>query len=195
MVSRQMAGENLVETVVGESHEWHGIIFDVERLTVRCPDDTLAARDIVRHSGGVAVIALDGEGRLCIVRQWRVALGRMTQEIPAGKLEPGEDPRDAARRELLEETGLVAKNLQHVYSLAGSPGFTDERTQIFLASGLTKTEAQPDEGEFLNMEWVHVSELARQAQEGGIEDGNTIVAILVASQILGIDAVRVDEAG
>lgn len=121
-------------------------------------------------------------------------MGRVTREIPAGKLERGEDPLEAARRELLEETGLVAERMQHIYSLAGSPGFTNERTQIYLASGLTATEARPDEGEFVNMEWADVAELAASAQAGDIEDGNTLVAILIASQILGIDAVRVDEA-
>ena len=103
--------DTLVETVLRTDHEWSGKIFSVEHLLVRLPDGSEGWREIVRHNGGAGVCVVR-DGCLCLVRQYRVALGRMTLEIPAGKIDANEDPAVCAARELTEETGLVAGRIE-----------------------------------------------------------------------------------
>lgn len=169
----------LTEEVVGSRQVWQGRIFSVETLGVRLPDGGTGSRELVRHHGGAGVCAVR-DGRMCLVRQYRVAFGRMSLEIPAGKLEAGENPADCAARELLEETGLVAGRLEAVAHAAGSIGFTDETTHIFLAHDLSCGTAHPDEGEFVDTVWVPVRDVVQAAHEGVIQDGKTIIAALVA---------------
>lgn len=185
MVERRDAVSRLEERTIAVHPEWRGVIFGVERREVELSDGSRARRDIVRHSGGVGVIALDDAGRLCLVRQWRICLDRATLEIPAGKLEPGEDPADAARRELAEETGVDPDTLEPFVTEYGSPGFTDECTRIFIARGLHHGESHPDEGELLDVTWTAVPELVSRVLEGEIQDAKTIIAIFAAASILG----------
>lgn len=100
---------SLAEKPLTEETTWTGRIFSISRLNVELPDGREAVRDVVRHCGAVAVVALTDDGRICLVRQYRTAIDRVTVEIPAGKLDPGEDPLDCAHRELLEETGYTAR--------------------------------------------------------------------------------------
>lgn len=169
----------LAERVESSQTRWTGKIFSTLTYDVRLPDGSLGYREIVRHHGGAGVCAVR-EGRICLVRQYRVALGRMTLEIPAGKLEEGEDPSVCASRELLEETGLVASRLEFVARSAGSPGFTDEATRIFLAHGLEAHPSHPDEGEFVDVVWLPVDDVVRAVHAGLIQDAKTIVSALVA---------------
>jgi ADP-ribose pyrophosphatase len=188
MGDRDDSGSRLEERTVAVHPEWRGVIFGVERRDVELPDGSRARRDIVRHSGGVGVIAIDEEGRLCLVRQWRICLDRVTLEIPAGKLEPGEDPADAARRELAEETGIDPDTLEPFVTEYGSPGFTDECTRLFIARGLHHGEPHPDAGELVDATWTPVPELVSQVLEGRIQDAKTIIAIFAAASLLGIPA-------
>ncbi len=173
------------ERIVESSTPWRGRIFSVELDKVELPDGGIGEREIVRHRGGACVAAVR-DGQICLVRQYRIALGRETLEVPAGKLEVGEDPLECARRELEEEAGLCAESLEQVATTAGSPGFTDELTRIFLARGLTQHEAHPDPDEFVECVWMPLSEAIGKIRSLEIQDAKTVVAILVAARELGM---------
>ena len=155
----------LFERVVSSDVEWEGKIFSVEHQRVELSDGSLDWREIVRHHGGAGVLAVR-DGMVCLVRQYRVALGRMTLEIPAGKVDPSE-PRDVcAGRELTEETGLVAERLELLAESYGAPGFTNEHTSVYFAHGLTQGDARLDDGEFLNVIWVPVDDAVEAIRLG-----------------------------
>lgn len=154
-------------------------VFEAQHLEVSTADGVLAPRFVVRHHGGVGVVAVRGD-RVCLVRQYRVALGRVTLEIPAGRLEPDEEPAQAAARELAEETGLVASGLRRLVRVFGSPGFTDEKTDVFLACGLVQGESCPDEGEFLRVTWLPVADVVQAILAGAIQDSKTVSGVLAA---------------
>lgn len=181
----RMTTASLEEKVVDDHEEWRGVIFEVDRLDVETPDGEMSRRDIVRHPGGAAVVALRSDGMICLVRQWRVAIGRQTLEIPAGKLERGEDPLDAARRELVEETGLVPGRIEPLVTVLGSPGFTDERTRVFLAQDLVESESCPDEGEYVDVVWMNVDDVLDAIRTGEIEDGKTVSGVLMLAHLNG----------
>ena len=169
----------LFERIVSADAAWEGKIFSVEHQRVELSDGSLDWREVVLHHGGAGVVAAI-DGRVCLVRQYRVALGRMTLEIPAGKVDPSE-PRDVcAARELTEETGLVAERLELLTESYGAPGFTNEHTSVYFAHGLIQGEAALDEGEFLNVVWVPVEDALDAIREGLIDDAKTVSGILAA---------------
>ena len=169
---------DLHEEPISSEIAWSGKIFDVERMQVRLPNGRTSVRDIVRHHGAVAIVALTETGKIALVRQYRASLGRVTVEIPAGKLEPGEDPLACARRELKEETGFVPGRIAYLTTIASSCGFSDELIHIYLATQLDFEGAQPDEDEFLNVDLVPVNELVDAVLDGKIEDAKTVVGAL-----------------
>ncbi len=173
----------LAEKPLTEDVAWTGRIFNVNRLQVELPDGRKALRDVVRHPGAVAVVALTDEGRICLVRQYRTALGRVTVEIPAGKLDPGEDPLECAGRELLEETGMVAEKMAFLTTIATSDGFCDELIHIYMATGLSFDKSSPDADEFINVDLVEVGELVDAVLDGRIEDAKTVVGALLCDAI------------
>ncbi len=173
----------LAEHVQTEDVAWRGRIFDVDRLQVKMPDGRMAIRDVVRHPGAVAIVALTADGKICLVRQYRTALGRVTVEIPAGKLAPGEDPLDCASRELMEETGLRAEQIAFLTTIATSCGFADELIHIYLATGLTQGTSSPDADEFINVDLVPLTELVDAVLDGRIEDAKTVVGALICDAV------------
>lgn len=173
----------LAEHPLTEDVAWTGRIFNVNRLQVELPDGRRALRDVVRHPGAVAIVALTEEGRICLVRQYRTALGRVTVEIPAGKLSAGEDPLECANRELLEETGMIAERMAFLTTIASSDGFCDELIHIYMATGLTFAKSSPDDDEFINVDLVEVSELVDAVLDGRIEDAKTVVGALLCDAI------------
>ena len=173
----------LAERPLTEDVAWTGRIFNVDRLRVQLPDGRNAIRDVVRHPGAVAVVALTDESRICLVRQYRTALGRVTVEIPAGKLAPGEDPLECARRELLEETGMEAEKIAYLTTIASSSGFCDELIHIYMATGLSFSKSSPDADEFINVDLVEVGELIDAVLDGRIEDAKTVVGALLCDAI------------
>ena len=175
--------ERLFERVAGRTRQWTGKIFSVDTLDVELSDGSHGYREIVNHHGGAGVVAVH-DGRVCLVRQYRVALGRMTLEIPAGKIDGSETGADCAARELSEETGLVAEELVLLGVSEGSPGFTNEHTEIFLARGLSQADEHPDEGEFVNTVWVGVDEAIAAVRAGLIRDAKTSLGLLLARDLL-----------
>ena len=169
----------LAEQVVDTERPWEGKIFSVEHLRVELSDGGLDWREIVRHNGGAGVVAVR-DGCVCLVRQYRVALGCMTLEIPAGKVDPAERRDVCAARELTEETGLVAERLELLTESYGAPGFTNEHTSVYFAHGISQGEARLDEGEFLNVLWVPVDDAVAAIREGLIQDAKTVEGILAA---------------
>ena len=169
----------LVERVVSGGSVFSGKIFEAEVLDVELSDGSHGYREIVRHHGGAGVVAVR-DGKVCLVRQYRVALGRMTLEIPAGKLEAGEDAGVCAARELAEETGLVAERLEPLARSWGSPGFTDECTRVYMAHGLTQGLEHPDEGEFVRSVWLPLEDVVAAIRAGLICDAKTIIGVFAA---------------
>ena len=176
--------DQLYEKTLSRTSEWEGRIFRVEKRLVEFQgpygQPMTGARELVFHHGGAGVVAAR-DGQVCLVRQYRVALGRMTLEIPAGKVDAGEDRAACAARELTEETGLVAQGLVHLSSVYGSPGFTDEHTDVFFAQGLSQGQANPDADEALRCLWIDTQQVIDAILAGKICDSKTVVGILAAS--------------
>ena len=173
----------LEERPLTEDVAWTGRIFNVNRLRVQLPNGRDAVRDVVRHPGAVAIVALTEDGRICLVRQYRTSLARVTVEIPAGKLDPGEDPLSCARRELLEETGMQAERMAYLTTIATSDGFTDELIHIYMATGLVFAASEPDDDEFINVDLVPLPELIDAVLDGRIEDCKTVTGALICDAV------------
>ena len=173
----------LHERVVSEDLAWAGHIIDVSRLKLILPDGREAQHEVVRHPGAVAIVALTDDGRICLVRQYRTALGRVTVEIPAGKLDPGEDPLDCAVRELQEETGMQAEKMAYLTTIATGAGFCDELIHIYMATGLHFVESDPDADEFINVDLVETTELIDAVLDGKVEDAKTVVGALICDAV------------
>lgn len=173
----------LHEQILSEEPAWRGRILDVHTAEVRLPNGRVTGRDLIRHPGASAVVALTESGKIVLVRQYRTALDRVTVEIPAGKLDPGEDPLECAKRELLEETGFKAARVNHLTTIATTPGFCDEVIHLYMATGLTFAGANPDDDEFVNVDLVPLSELIDAVLDGKIEDAKTVIGALACDAI------------
>ena len=168
-----------------ESREiFQGKILNIQLDRVELEDGTISRREIVRHPGGAAILPLDGDGQVTLVRQYRYALGQELLEIPAGKLEYGEDPKAAAIRELEEECGLIAGQVTDLGCIYPSVGYDDEIIHLYLARDLHATEARPDEGEFVSLEKYPLERLVEMVMSGALRDAKTVTAILKTKAIL-----------
>ncbi|MEG0780697.1 MAG: NUDIX hydrolase, partial [Oscillospiraceae bacterium] len=168
---------DFTEQFLSREEIFHGHILDVHVDTVRLPSGKTATREVADHPGGVGILALDGRDNVVLVTQYRYVFGRTLLEIPAGKLEPGEDPASAAIRELREETGAVPDEFLPMGKLFASPGCYGETLWLFLARGLTFGETQPDEDEFLAVERIPFDEAVHRVMAGEIEDAKTVAAL------------------
>jgi len=137
-------------------------------------------RSVVRHAGSAVMMAMDEKKRILLVRQYRLPAEKYLWELPAGKLDPGEKPLQAAKRELAEETGYKAKNWKKLVSFFASPGYVAERMTIFLATGLTAGDATPMDDERIETRWFTRKEVGEMIQAGKIEDAKTIIGFLMS---------------
>jgi ADP-ribose pyrophosphatase len=157
---------------------FEGRIIDLYLDEVSLPNGKTSSREIIKHPGAVAVIAITEEEKILLVEQYRKALERTLIEIPAGKLEKGEDPRESAKRELMEETGYTCENLEHITSFYTSPGFANELVHIYQATGLKQErELQLDEDEFVSVMEVTYDEALNLVKEQKIFDAKTMYAV------------------
>ncbi|GAB4372049.1 MAG: NUDIX hydrolase [Deltaproteobacteria bacterium] len=157
---------------------FHGIVVDLEQMEVRIGRKGWHLYQIVRHPGGVGVLPLHDDGTVTLIRQLRPAVDAELLEIPAGRLAPGEDPAACGRRELAEETGLTADLLTPLGILHSSPGVFDEVIHLFLATGLSQGDADPEPYEEVETVRIPAGEALRMATEGTITDGKTVTALL-----------------
>lgn len=177
-----MNDQNLIETYQDGKVVFHGKIIRLEHWTVKLPNGSLALREVACHPGASAVVALDTEDNIILVRQYRAPVGRLTLEIPAGKFDHvGEDPLLCAQRELSEETGLLATSWRKLTVLETTPGFCNERIHIYLATGLTQGETHPDEDEFVATIRMPLKEAVSKVMDGTLRDGKTALAIMMAA--------------
>lgn len=163
---------------------YQGSLFRVVHDKIVEPNGKPAERDIIRHNGSVVILAIDKSGSkkdpwIVIERQYRHAAQQYLWELPAGKLEPGQDPVEGAKRELAEETGYSAKKWKPFVEYYPSPGFLGESMKVFLAEGLIAGEARPEEDEKIDFRLVRLSDLLKMIDKGAIYDGKTLSAVLL----------------
>jgi ADP-ribose pyrophosphatase len=173
------------EKVVASEPIYRGKLVNLDALTVELPNGEQALREIVLHPGAVAMVPLLPTGEVMLVRQYRAAARKSLLEIPAGTLEPGEDPLVAAARELQEETGYKPGALARLGGEYTAPGYTSEFIHLFLATDLTESRLPGDDDEFLEVIRLPFAEALRRVESGEIEDGKTLIGLLLAARRLG----------
>lgn len=168
------------EKTLNSEKIYEGKIINVRVDEVDLPDGNTSKRELVDHPGAVAVVALNPENKLVLVEQYRKPMEKSIIEIPAGKLEKGEDPKASALRELEEETGYTTKNLEYVRSFYTSPGFSNEIVHLYFSNQLVKMEEQVagDDDEFVELMEVELSEALKLEKEERIHDAKTSYALL-----------------
>jgi ADP-ribose diphosphatase len=157
---------------------YKGPVFGVRRDEVLEPGDVRTTREVVTHPGSVVVLPLLPDGRILLVRQYRHATRQFLWELVAGRIERGENPRQAAARELLEETGYRAKRYRVFLDIFPTPGFLEERMYILLAQGLTSGDARPEEDEKISSRVFSRSQLRQMIRRGKLRDAKTIAGLL-----------------
>ncbi|HHV57806.1 MAG TPA: NUDIX hydrolase [Firmicutes bacterium] len=172
----------LKEETLRREEVYHGRIFCVERALVRLPNGKEGQREVVRHPGAVAVLAWTDPETLLLVRQFRYAAGEELWEIPAGKLEPGEDPAVCAARELSEETGYAPGDLKELARFYSSPGFSSEVLYLYEARGLRAGSGEKDDDEFLEVRRIPLKTALDWVARGRVHDAKTLIALLLAGR-------------
>lgn len=179
--SRQPKSQNKKVRVVSSRRAFKGPVFQVTSDIVIEPSGIKARRDTVRHSGSVVIMAVDdsrGEPRVLLGRQYRYPADDYLWELPAGRIDAGEDPLAAAKRELLEETGYTAQHWERAVFFYASPGYCDETMAIYLARRLKRGTAQPEEDEVISKRLFPLPAVLRMLDKGTIRDGKTITGVL-----------------
>ena len=174
----------LKEKTMASQQVFDGRLLKVYRDEVELSDGGTSVREFVHHPGGVAAVAIDKDGSVYLERQFRYPYHKVVTEIPAGKLEPGEDPFDAIRRELREEIGASAARWDALGYIMPSVGYTDEMLYLFLARDLTFGERRLDQGEFLEPFKMPFTEALAQAAGGRLNDAKTVAALFRADRLM-----------
>jgi ADP-ribose pyrophosphatase len=171
---------------ISSERVYTGRVISLDVDTVTFPNGTTGTLEIIRHSGASAVVPFlseptGGDPTVLLLRQYRYAAGGYLLEVPAGRLEPGEEPAACAARELREETGCTAESISHLTSILTTPGFTDERIHLFMATGLTRGAAKTEDDEFIEVETLPLSRALSLVETGEISDAKTALALLYAA--------------
>lgn len=171
---------HLTEKFLNSKVVFEGNLLNVFADKVELPNGKVASREYIKHPGAVAVVPITQEGNIVLVRQYRYPIGNVLLEVPAGKLDKGEEPDICALRELEEETGYVAKSIKKIASIYTTPGFTDEVIHLYIAENLTLSNPHPDEDEFLDVEIYSKEEIKTMIADGRINDAKSMLALLLA---------------
>jgi ADP-ribose pyrophosphatase len=179
-------GEETKAGKVESKRVYTGKIISVDVDTVRFPDGSTGELEMIRHPGASAIVPFLSDPRgedpqVLMIRQYRYAADGYLYEIPAGRLDQGENPRDCAVRELKEETGCTAEHFDHLLTMYTTPGFTDEKIHLFMATGLVAGETKHEVDEFLDLHPMRLSRALEMVEAGEIQDGKTIIGLLFAA--------------
>jgi ADP-ribose pyrophosphatase len=171
---------------VKSSRVYTGKIVSLDVDSVRFPDGSVGELEMIRHSGASAIVPFlsDPQGedpQVLMIRQYRYAADGYLYEIPAGRLDKGESPRDCAARELKEETGCTAEHFDHLLTIYTTPGFTDEKIHLFMATGLVAGETKHEVDEFLDLHPMRLSRALEMVEAGEIQDAKTVIGLLFAA--------------
>jgi ADP-ribose pyrophosphatase len=171
---------------------FQGRVIRVNVETVRLPNGHVSDLEIIHHPGGAAVVAIDAQAQVCLLHQYRHAVGGWVWELPAGKLEPQEPPERTAQRELVEEAGRSARSWRSLGRYVSSPGVFTEIVHLYLAWELDSVKMALEEGELIEVHWVALPDACRRAEEGEITDGKTVVGLLRARAALAGETIPPD---
>ena len=167
----------LDEKTLGVEYIYKGRILNLRKDQVELPDGSKSVREVIEHSGGSCVYC-EVDGKVLLVKQFRYPYKKQILELPAGKLNAGENPYDTAIRELEEEGGVRAKSVELIHTIYPSTGYTEEIIYIYRAKDVVKTQTNLDEGEFLDSVWIDKQTLKQMVKDGEINDAKTLVALL-----------------
>ena len=164
------------EKTIRKNYVYKGKILSLRVDDVCLPNGATAKREIIEHGGGACVL-YEEKGKILFVKQYRYAYGEEVLELPAGKLNAGEDPLLTARRELEEETGIFCENVTFLYEIYPTPGYTNEKLYIYKGNGGKKVDAHLDEDEFLSVLWIEEEKVKKMLLSGEIKDAKTVIAL------------------
>lgn len=170
------------ESVISSEHIYEGKVIRLRRDRVRFESGREGERDVVEHNGAVAIVAIAPSGKVLLVSQWRAAVGELLLEIPAGSINPGEDPDTCAHRELIEETQFAAGTLDRLFEMYSAPGFCTEKLTVYLAGNLRPEHGIGDDDEFIEVSEVPLSEAIAMIDRGQIRDAKSIAGLLAAAR-------------
>ena len=176
----------MIEKVLNEQSVFSGRVIKLSVLDVELQDGSQSKRELVKHPGAVAVLPIDAEGNVLLVRQFRIAAGRVLTEVPAGTLNVGEDPLLCAERELQEEVGYRPGKLESLGGIFVAPGYTTEFIHLYLATDLKEARLEQDADEFIEVDRVPFAQVIDMIERGEIIDGKSIVCVLRAARKLGL---------
>lgn len=168
----------------GVRNVFRGRVLTLNLERVQLPNGRVAELEIAHHPGGAAVVAIDAQQQVCLLRQFRHAAGGWLLELPAGKLDGGEPPFECARRELAEEAGTAAARWQELGAYLSSPGVFTEVIHLYLARELSPVAASPEDHEVFEVQWVPLAEAVAMATDGRLVDGKSIVGLFRAREVL-----------
>lgn len=172
------------EKTIKVDNIYEGKILSLRVETVEMPDKKYSKREIVDHVKGVGIIAFDGEDSIYLVRQYRKAIDEFTLEIPAGLVEVNEKPIETAKRELQEEIGYKPLDIEYLFDMHASPGFTNDKLSFFLAKNLEESKLELDEDEFLEKKSYRIEDVYNMVINGEITDAKTIIAVMYAKRLI-----------